>query len=72
MSMDNSLKVKAGMAGVRSVQTRAERIAKMLVEKKFDTAKSSPLGIPKTRLKVIPHSRFCVSCAESLERQFSY
>lgn len=28
--------------------------------------------IPKTRLKVIPHARFCVSCAEKLERQFSY
>ncbi len=50
MSLDNSLKVKAGMAGVRSVQTRAERIAKMQVEKKFDTAKTSPLAIPKTRL----------------------
>lgn len=28
--------------------------------------------IPKTRLKVIPHARHCVSCAEKLERQFSY
>jgi len=28
--------------------------------------------IPKTRLKVIPHARHCVSCAEQLERQFSY
>jgi len=28
--------------------------------------------IPKTRLKVIPHARFCVACAEKLERQFSY
>lgn len=28
--------------------------------------------IPKTRLKVIPHARYCVSCAEKLERQFSY
>lgn len=49
MSMDNSLKVKAGMAGVRSVHTRAERIAKMQTDKKFDTAKSNPLGLPKTR-----------------------
>ena len=49
MSMDNSLKVKAGMAGVRSVHTRAERIAKMQGDKKFDTSKTSPLGIPKTR-----------------------
>jgi small basic protein (TIGR04137 family) len=50
MSMDNSLKVKAGMAGVRSVLTRAERISKMQVEKRFDGDKSNPLGIPKTRL----------------------
>ncbi|MEW4489182.1 TraR/DksA C4-type zinc finger protein [Thalassoglobus sp. JC818] len=28
--------------------------------------------IPKTRLKVIPYARYCVSCAEKLERQFSY
>lgn len=28
--------------------------------------------IPKTRLKVIPHARYCVSCAEKLEKQFSY
>ncbi|QDT35322.1 TraR/DksA family transcriptional regulator [Thalassoglobus polymorphus] len=28
--------------------------------------------IPKTRLKAIPHARYCVSCAEKLERQFSY
>lgn len=32
----------------------------------------SKCWIPKTRLKVIPHARFCVSCAESLEKQFSY
>jgi DnaK suppressor protein len=32
----------------------------------------SKRGIPKTRLKVIPHARYCVSCAEKLERQFSY
>ena len=28
--------------------------------------------IPKTRLKVIPHARYCVSCAEKREKQFSY
>ncbi len=32
----------------------------------------SKCWIPKTRLKHIPHARHCVSCAESLERQFSY
>ena len=28
--------------------------------------------IPKTRLKVIPHARYCVHCAEKMEQQFSY
>lgn len=32
----------------------------------------SKCWIPKTRLKVIPHARYCVACAEKLERQFSY
>ncbi len=32
----------------------------------------SKCWIPKTRLKHIPYARHCVSCAESLERQFSY
>lgn len=49
MSLDRSLKVKGGMGGVRSVYTRAERIAKMQADRKFDPAKTSPLGIPKTR-----------------------
>jgi small basic protein (TIGR04137 family) len=50
MSLDRSLKIKGGMAGVRSVYTRAERIAKMQVDKKFDPKKSSPVGLPKTRV----------------------
>ncbi|WP_437187490.1 TraR/DksA family transcriptional regulator [Planctomicrobium sp. SH668] len=32
----------------------------------------SKCWIPKTRLKHIPYARHCVSCAEKLERQFSY
>jgi DnaK suppressor protein len=28
--------------------------------------------IPRTRLKVLPHARHCVDCAEKLDRQFSY
>lgn len=50
MSLDPSLKLKGGMAGVRSVYTRAERIAKMQADKKFDPKKSSPLCLPKTRV----------------------
>lgn len=50
MSLDRSLKVKGSMAGVRSVFTRAERIAKMQADKKFDAKKSSPMGLAKTRV----------------------
>lgn len=48
MSLDRSLKVKAGMSGKRSVLTRAERINKLKVEKKFDAEKTRVLGLAKT------------------------
>lgn len=48
MSMDRSLKTKGNYAGVRSVLTRAERVAKMTADKKFDAKKDKVLGIPKT------------------------
>jgi small basic protein (TIGR04137 family) len=48
--MDPSLKTKGGLTGVRSVLTRAERIAKMKADRKFDDKKSSPIGLPKTRV----------------------
>lgn len=50
MSLDRSLKTKGKLEGVRSVMTRAERIAKLTEDKKFDPKKSSPLGLPKTLL----------------------
>ncbi len=48
MSMDRSLKVGGGLAAKRSVLTRAERIAKMTEDKKFDAKTSKPMGLPKT------------------------
>ncbi len=48
MSLDPSLRSKSSLTGVRSVLNRAERIAKMQADKKFDEKKNSPLGIPKT------------------------
>lgn len=50
MSMDPSLKTKGGLTGVRSVLTRTERVAKMKADRKFDDQKSSPIGLPKTRV----------------------
>lgn len=50
MSLDSSLKSKTSLTGVRSVLTRAERIARMKDERKFNDTKNSPIGIPKTRV----------------------
>lgn len=48
MSVDRSLKIAAKLTGKRSVMTRAERVAKLTTEKKFDPKKDRVLGIPKT------------------------
>ena len=48
MSMDRSLRVKAGMGGKRSVMKRSERIAKLVADKKHDGKKA--LGLAKTRI----------------------
>ena len=52
MSIDKSLKRKAGLSRQRCVLTRAERIAKMLENGKF-AADASPYGLPKTRVEKI-------------------
>jgi small basic protein (TIGR04137 family) len=49
MSIDKSLKRRAGMGRVRCVMKRSERIAKMLEDGKF-AADRSPYGLPKTRV----------------------
>jgi len=48
MSVSRSLKMTTSMAGKRSVMTRAERVQKMINDKKFDPKKDKALGIPKT------------------------
>ena len=50
MSLDPSLKTKGTLAGVRSVLKRSERIERMRIDKKFDDAKNTPMGLPKTRV----------------------
>ncbi|GAB4384291.1 MAG: hypothetical protein Kow0022_06400 [Phycisphaerales bacterium] len=49
MSLDPSLKSKNKLAGVRSVMTRAERIAKLKADKRMDVNKDPALGLPKTK-----------------------
>lgn len=51
MTMDRSLKDHGGLKGSRSVLTRAERIAKMQDENRFDPQKDSPFGLPKMRVR---------------------
>ena len=52
MSIDKSLKRKAGLSRQRCVLTRAERIAKMLENGQFGDTRS-PYGLPKTRVQKV-------------------
>jgi small basic protein (TIGR04137 family) len=54
MSMDRSLKMHGGLVRTRCVLSRAERIAQLTDEGKFDPDRNSPLGLPKVKVK---HSR---------------
>ncbi|MBX3357929.1 MAG: small basic protein [Phycisphaeraceae bacterium] len=50
MSLDRSLKTSSTMASARSVLTRAERMTKMIADKKMDAKKPRALGLPKTNV----------------------
>jgi small basic protein (TIGR04137 family) len=52
MSIDKSLKRKAGMTRQRCVLKRSERILQMLEAGKFADGQS-PYGIPKTRVQKV-------------------
>ena len=49
MTIDKSLKVKAGMIKVRNVLKRGERLEKLKEAEKFAPG-TSPLGLPKVRV----------------------
>jgi small basic protein (TIGR04137 family) len=49
MTMDSSLKVKAGAIRARNVLTRAERIARLRELDRFDE-EASVVGMPKVRV----------------------
>jgi len=51
MTLDRSLKTGGAMLRHRSVLTRAERIARLMDEGKFDPAADSPMGLPKVAVK---------------------
>ncbi|MCD0461051.1 small basic protein [Roseiconus lacunae] len=49
MTLDRSLKVRAGAIKTRNVLTRAERIAQLQRQEKFNES-DDVLGMPKTRV----------------------
>lgn len=51
MTIDRTLKVSGGLLRTRSVLTRAERIATLTEEGKFDPEADCPLGLPKVRVR---------------------
>ncbi|MGB7346999.1 MAG: small basic protein [Pirellulaceae bacterium] len=52
MTMDQSLKVKAGAIRSRNVLTRAERVARLKELDKFDENKAI-VGMPKVRVQKV-------------------
>jgi small basic protein (TIGR04137 family) len=52
MTIDKSLKVRAGSTGNRSVLTRAERLTKLKEADRWEEG-DSPLGLPKVRVQKI-------------------
>jgi len=49
MTMDKSLRVRKGGTSVRGVLTRAERIAKLKEQERWQDG-HSPIGLPKVRV----------------------
>ena len=49
MTIDKSLKVRSGIIRSRSVLKRAERIAKLQSQERFEEG-DSPFGLPKVRV----------------------
>jgi small basic protein (TIGR04137 family) len=49
MTMDKSLRVRKGGSQARGVLTRAERIARLKEQDRFEEGRS-PLGLPKVRV----------------------
>jgi small basic protein (TIGR04137 family) len=52
MTMDKSLRVRKGSASARGVLSRAERIAKLKEQERWQEGRS-PLGLPKVRVQTM-------------------
>lgn len=51
MSIDSSLKTEGNLTTIRNVMTRAERIAALKEDGKFNAENDTALGLPKTKVK---------------------
>ena len=51
MTIDKSLKVKAGGAASRSVLTRVERLERLRENARWSEETDSPFGLPKVRVR---------------------
>ena len=54
MSVDRSLKTKGSLVRHRNVLTRAERVAVLVENEKFDADNDSPTGLPKVAHRKAP------------------
>jgi len=51
MSLDRTLKIHGGLMRTRSVLTRAERIARLIEDGRFDPQADSPFALPKVKVR---------------------
>jgi len=69
MSLHRSLKTKSGaLKQHRSVLTRAERIAQLSVQKRFDADEDSPLGLVKVTNRALGKKKKSAKQEEAAEK----
>ncbi|MBL8825352.1 MAG: small basic protein [Planctomycetaceae bacterium] len=66
MTMDSSLRIRAGSTSTRSVLTRVERIAKLKEADRWKEGQS-PLGLPKVRVYKLAMKKKKVKSKEEAE-----
>ncbi|MBA4017169.1 MAG: small basic protein [Pirellula sp.] len=67
MTMDKSLRVRAGSTRSRNVLTRAERIEQLKGSDRFADETNSPYGLPKTRVAKLSMKKKKKKAAEGEE-----
>ncbi|NDC54702.1 MAG: small basic protein [Planctomycetia bacterium] len=66
MTMDKSLRVRKGGASSRNVLSRAERIAKLKEQERWQEGRS-PIGLPKVRVQKMAMKKKKAKAAEGAE-----